>query len=70
MSESLISIEDVARRLGIRPSTVRAGVKRGVIPAIVLWQGKRRSLVRFRAEDIEQLIRDRVVPPTRSRPTR
>ena len=59
MSESLLSIEDVARRLGIRPSTVRSGVKRGVIPAVVLWTGRRRSLVRFETEAIEKLIRER-----------
>ena len=59
MSDSLLSIEDVARRLGIRPSTVRSGVKRGVIPAVVLWAGRRRSLVRFEADAIEKLIRER-----------
>ena len=59
MSDALLSIEDVARRLGIRPSTVRSGVKRGVIPAVVLWAGRRRSLVRFEAEAIEKLIRER-----------
>ena len=56
MEETLLSVEDVARRLNIRPSTVRAGVKRGLIPAVVLWRGKRRSLVRFRPADIERLI--------------
>ena len=61
MSETLLSIEDVARRLGIRPSTVRSGVKRGVIPAVVLWAGRRRSLVRFEAEAIEKLIRDKSI---------
>lgn len=61
MEDILISLDQVARRLGIRPSTVRAGVKHGHIPAVVLWKGKRRSLVRFRVEDIEALVRDRTV---------
>jgi predicted site-specific integrase-resolvase len=61
MEEGLVSIELVARRLGVKQSTVRAGVKRGLIPAVVLWRGKRRSLVRFRVEDIEALVRDRTV---------
>ena len=61
MNEPLLSVEDVAQRLGVRPSTVRAGVKRGLIPAVVLWRGKRRSLVRFRSQDIERLIRERTV---------
>ena len=59
MEKELLSVEDVARRLNVRPSTVRAGVKKGVIPAVVLWQGKRRSLVRFEPEAIERLIRER-----------
>ena len=59
MSDALISIEDVARRLGIRPSTVRAGVKKGIIPAVVLWKGRRRSLVRIDPAAIERLIRER-----------
>lgn len=59
MSETLMSVEDVARRLGVRPSTVRSGVKRGVIPAVVLWAGRRRSLMRFEPEAIEKLIREK-----------
>ena len=62
MDKDLFSVEDVARRLGVRPSTVRAGVKRGLIPAVILWRGKRRSLMRFRPEDIERLIRERTFP--------
>jgi len=65
MSESLLSIKEVARRLGIRPSTVRVGVQKGVIPAVLLWKGQRRSLVRFRPEDIEKVIRDRTIGATR-----
>jgi predicted site-specific integrase-resolvase len=64
MDDGLVTIERVARRLGVKPSTVRAGVKRGLIPAVVLWRGKRRSLVRFRVEDIERLIRERSVGVT------
>ena len=62
MSDKLLSVEEVAMRLGVRPSTVRAGVKRGHIPAVILWKGKRRSLVRFRPEDIERTIRERLTP--------
>ena len=59
MAGSLWTVEQVAQRLGVRPSTVRAGVTAGQIPAVVLWKGKRRSLVRFRPEDIEQFIQER-----------
>jgi excisionase family DNA binding protein len=61
MSEALLSIEEVARRLGIRPSTVRVGVQKGVIPAVVLWKGKRRSLIRFNPEEIDKLVRERTI---------
>ena len=59
MDESLWTVEEVAHRLGVRPSTVRAGVKAGEIPAVVLWKGRKRSLMRFRREEIEQLIQER-----------
>ncbi len=62
MSENLIPTKDVARRLGITPSAVRAGVRRGQIPVVILWAGRRRRLVRFRPEDIESLIRAGEVP--------
>lgn len=64
MEETLITVEEVAQRLGVRPSTVRAGVKSGQIPAIVLWKGKRRSLMRFSPNDIEQLIQERRILAT------
>ena len=65
MEEPLWTVEEVAQRLRVRPSTVRAGVKDGHIPAVILWKGKRRSLVRFRPEDIERLVRERTVTATR-----
>ena len=63
----LLSVKEVAVRLGVRPSTVRAGVKRGLIPAVILWKGRRRSLIRFRAEDVERIIEERATdsePPS------
>ena len=62
MSEEMLSVEEVAMRLGVKPSTVRSGVKRGLLPAVVLWRGKRRSLIRFKSSDIDQVIRERSVP--------
>ena len=56
---SLVTAAVVAQVLNIRVSTVYDGVARGRIPAIRLWQGRRRPLLRFRLKDIEDLITER-----------
>ena len=63
METPLLTAEDVARLLNIKPSTVYDAAARGRIPAVRLWEGRRRPLIRFRREDIEQLIEDRTFPP-------
>ena len=57
--EALLRARDVARLLSIQPATVYSLVDRGVIPHIRLTKGARRSLIRFRPEDIQRLIRER-----------
>ncbi len=59
MASPLITADEVSRLLHIKISTVYDAVSRGRIPAVRLWSGHRRPLLRFRREDIEQLIRDR-----------
>ncbi len=61
--DPLLRAKDVARILDVRPSTVYDLVHRGVLPYIRIKQGARRSLIRFRATDIENLLRERTVPP-------
>jgi excisionase family DNA binding protein len=56
--EQLLTAEDVARLLNIKVSTVYDGVYRGLLPAVRLWQGKRRALLRFRQSDLEQFVRE------------
>ncbi len=63
METPLLTAEDVARLLNIKPSTVYDAAARGRIPAVRLWEGRRRPLIRFRREDIEKLIEDRTFPP-------
>ena len=65
MDTPLLRAEDVARLLNVKISTVYDAVTRGRLPAVRLWQGRRRGLLRFRREDVEALIRDRTsdVPP-------
>ncbi len=61
--ETLLRAKDVARILNLRPSTVYDLAHRGVLPYIRIKQGVRRPLIRFRATDIERLLRQRTVPP-------
>ena len=62
---SLLTAEEVATRLRIKPATVYQAAAEGRTPHVRLWEGNRRALIRFRAEDIERLIRERTVagPP-------
>ena len=59
MNEPLLSANQVAALLAVQPATVYAAASRGQIPCIRLWAGTRRTLIRFRREDIERLIRER-----------
>lgn len=66
MDKPLLTAEQVARLLNIKPSTVYDGVARGRIPVVRLWKGRKRPLLRFRPEDIDRLIAERCVPPSSS----
>ena len=55
----LMTAEEVAQRLRIKPATVYEAASKGRIPCVRLWEGNRRALIRFRCEDIEQLINER-----------
>lgn len=57
----LVRASHVAALLDVRPSTVYEMARRGLLPHIRICQGSRRALIRFRREDIEQLIRERSV---------
>ena len=59
--DPLLTAEDVARILNIKVSTVYDGVYRGLLPAVRIWKGKRRTLIRFRRADVEEFIRERAV---------
>lgn len=58
MDDTLLTADQVARILAVKPQTVRDAAWRGRIPCVRLWRGKRKALLRFRAADIEALIRD------------
>ena len=58
----LLTAEEVARILRLKPATVYEAAATGRIPCVRLWRGRRKSLVRFRAEDIDAFIKDRQLP--------
>jgi len=56
MSEELMTAQQVAALLQIKPVTVYAAAHKGLIPSIPLWRGRRRALLRFRREDVDAFI--------------
>jgi excisionase family DNA binding protein len=58
----LLTPAEVGRMLRISLSTVYGAASSGRIPAVTLWRGRRRSLLRFRRTDIEALVAARVAP--------
>ena len=62
MDEQLLTADEVAARLRLKPQSVRDAAWRGKLPHVRLWQGKKKCLLRFRKRDIDELIRSRTVP--------
>jgi excisionase family DNA binding protein len=59
VDEPLLTPEQVAEILAVKPQTVRDAVWRGKLPCIRLWSGRKRSLIRFRRSEIEAFLRTR-----------
>ena len=59
MDSSLLMATNVANILNMKVSTVYAAAADGRIPCVRLWKGRRRSLLRFRREDIDRLIHEK-----------
>lgn len=62
MTDELLTSDEVASLLRVRPGTVRDWAWRRKIPVIRLSMGKRKAVLRFERSAIEQLIRERTVP--------
>ena len=60
--EILLTAEQVAQILQVKPQTIRDAAWRGKRPCVKLWAGKRKSLLRFKRSEIRELIHDRSVP--------
>ena len=57
----LLTAEEVGKILRLKPATVYEAASVGRIPCVRLWKGRRKTLVRFRVEDIDRIIQERVV---------
>ena len=64
-ASDLLTADEVARILRLRPATIYEAAADGRIPHVRLWSGTRRALVRFRRADIEAFLRDRTFDPTK-----
>ncbi len=60
MPESLLTAQQVAELLHLKPVTVYAAAAKGLIPSVILWRGQRRGLIRFRRADLESWINTRL----------
>lgn len=60
--DGLLTAEEVARLLRIKPATVYDAAAAGRIPCVRLWEGRRKALLRFKRSEIEKLISDRSIP--------
>jgi len=61
----LLTVEEVAKRLRLRPSTIYEAVAANRLPHIQLWRGRRKAVIRFRSEDLESFVRDRTFGPAK-----
>ncbi len=62
MNDKLLTSEQVAEILALKPQTIRDAAWRGKIPCVRLWAGKRKTLLRFKASEIWKLIDNRSTP--------
>ena len=56
---TLLTPTDIADRLKVKPVTVLRMFDAGILPGIVLRQGVRKRVIRFREEAIEKFISSR-----------
>ena len=59
MDDTLLIPAEVATILRTNTVTVYAAAKDGRLPHVIIWEGRRRPLLRFRRADIERLIGER-----------
>ena len=62
MDEKLLTAEQLAEYLQLKPQTIRDAAWRKKIPCVKLWAGKKKTLLRFKKSEIEDLVRQRSIP--------
>ncbi len=67
MDEMLLTSDQVAELLQVRPQTVRDAAWRGKLPCVRLWQGRKKSLLRFRKSEIDDWIRQKSIPAVQAK---
>lgn len=60
-TDKLLTPKQVAEILGVAVSTVHKMSYRNELPCVVLRQGKRKSIVRFRKKTLEAWIKEREI---------
>jgi excisionase family DNA binding protein len=53
----LLTAHEVSAIFRVEVGTIYSAAAAGKLPAVRLWRGRRKSLLRFRRRDIEELIR-------------
>ena len=56
-AHDLLLPREVAAMLRLKVNSVYAAAASGKLPVVRLWRGRRKSLLRFKRSDIEELIR-------------
>jgi len=62
----LLTVRQVSDLFQLRPSCIYDAVAKGRLPAVKLWQGRRRSVIRFKRQDILAFIESRRAATGRS----
>lgn len=58
MAESMLTVNDAAKRLAVQPETIRRWIRAGKLPAIAFGIGRGNRL-RIKPEALEQFIEQR-----------
>lgn len=58
--ETLLTVEDTAHILGVKPGTIYDWVAKGILPHVRILAGRKRPVIRFRQPDLDTFICDRI----------
>jgi len=67
MQTKLFSVKEAADFLGVAPSTLYEKASEGKIPFVRLWEGRRKTAIRFAQDALEEHIRKNSIPASPAR---